>query len=223
MRDRRLITLSATILCASVWLSAQTQPAGGGYLLPPKAIVDILDAPLPPTIELSPTRDVVAVLERRDHADHRGALATRAAPRWTPHQSAHERTAPRAAIAVDHAQVDCRHHGEEGDGAGEPAADVGRLLARRQALRVHATRATTASSSGWATRRRARRKRSRPAQLNASLGTPCEWVGDGASLLCSFVPPGRGAPPRNADRAGRAQHSGEPRAKTRRSAPIRIC
>ena len=63
MRDRRLITLSATILCASVWLSAQTQPAVGGYLLPPKAIVDIVDAPLPPSIELSPTRDVVAVLD----------------------------------------------------------------------------------------------------------------------------------------------------------------
>ena len=33
------------------------------------------------------------------------------------------------------------------------------------------------------------------AQLNASLGTPCEWVGDGASLLCEFVSPSRGAAP----------------------------
>ena len=40
------------------------QPAASGYLLPPKAIVDILDAPPPPTVELSPSRDVVALLDR---------------------------------------------------------------------------------------------------------------------------------------------------------------
>ena len=33
------------------------------------------------------------------------------------------------------------------------------------------------------------------AQLNATLGTPCEWVGDGGSLLCEFVSPNRGAAP----------------------------
>ena len=33
------------------------------------------------------------------------------------------------------------------------------------------------------------------AQLNAALGTPCEWVGDGGSLLCEFVSPNRGAAP----------------------------
>ena len=32
--------------------------------MPPKAIVDILDAPPPPTMELSPTRDVMALIER---------------------------------------------------------------------------------------------------------------------------------------------------------------
>ena len=33
------------------------------------------------------------------------------------------------------------------------------------------------------------------AQLNASIGSPCEWVGDGASILCAFVSPTRGAAP----------------------------
>ena len=33
------------------------------------------------------------------------------------------------------------------------------------------------------------------APLNAALGTPCEWVGDGGSLLCEFVPANRGAAP----------------------------
>ena len=34
-----------------------------------------------------------------------------------------------------------------------------------------------------------------PAQLNAALGAPCAWVGDGGSMLCQFVSPGRGAAP----------------------------
>ena len=51
--------------------------------------------------------------------------------------------------------------GEEGDAAAIAGADVDRLLARRQALRVHAACATTASSCGSATRRPDRRSRSR--------------------------------------------------------------
>ena len=35
-----------------------------GYQLPPKAIVDMLDAAPAPTVEASPARDVIAVLER---------------------------------------------------------------------------------------------------------------------------------------------------------------
>ena len=50
-----------------------------------------------------------------------------------------------------------------------------------------------------------------PAQLNASLGTPCELVGDGASLLCRFVSPSRGAAPADAAGAAGPEHSGEPR------------
>ncbi len=34
-----------------------------------------------------------------------------------------------------------------------------------------------------------------PAQLNASIGAPCSWVADGASLLCGFVSPTRGTAP----------------------------
>ncbi len=34
-----------------------------------------------------------------------------------------------------------------------------------------------------------------PAALNASLGTPCDFVGDGSTLLCRFVPQSRGEAP----------------------------
>ena len=63
MRNR-LIAAVTFVLAAST-LHAQTQtPASSGYLLPPKAIVDMLDAPPPPTAEVSPARDVIALLER---------------------------------------------------------------------------------------------------------------------------------------------------------------
>src|SRR5688572_1550331 len=57
----RLFVALALIACSTA-LSAQA-PASG-YLLPPKAIVDILDAPPAPTVELSPSRDVIALLDR---------------------------------------------------------------------------------------------------------------------------------------------------------------
>src|SRR5258705_8725144 len=61
MRTR--ITFIALVIAAgSISLGAQA-PASG-YLLPPKAIVDILDAPPPPTAELSPSRDTMVLLER---------------------------------------------------------------------------------------------------------------------------------------------------------------
>src|SRR4029453_4832108 len=48
----------------SLVLAQSQSPAQSGYLLPPKVIVDMLDAPPPPTAEVSPARDVIALLER---------------------------------------------------------------------------------------------------------------------------------------------------------------
>ena len=61
---RRFIALTIALATATAWISAQTQTATPGYQLPPKEIVDILDAPPPPTTDLSPTRDTLALIER---------------------------------------------------------------------------------------------------------------------------------------------------------------
>src|SRR5262245_17424993 len=58
-RSHLLALVTALVATATVWVSAQSAPAGAtGYQLPPKVIVDILDAAPPPTVELSPSRDV---------------------------------------------------------------------------------------------------------------------------------------------------------------------
>src|SRR5262245_61878047 len=66
MRKPWLVVLSLAMVISAVALRAQTQSqaSDSGYLLPPKVIVDLLDAPPPPTAELSPARDTIALLER---------------------------------------------------------------------------------------------------------------------------------------------------------------
>ena len=60
---RKLLVL-AGVVCLSSAVMAQQAPTPSGYLLPPKAIVDVLDAPPPPTVELSASGGAMAVLER---------------------------------------------------------------------------------------------------------------------------------------------------------------
>src|SRR5688572_19440567 len=62
MRYRLIAAVTFAVFATPA--SAQTQAPASGYLLPPKDIVDILDAAPPPTVELSPARDLVALLDR---------------------------------------------------------------------------------------------------------------------------------------------------------------
>src|SRR5262245_59354781 len=64
MRRIRLAALALSLIAATAWVSAQQSPTTTNYLLPPKVIVDILDAAPPPTTDLSPTKDVLALVER---------------------------------------------------------------------------------------------------------------------------------------------------------------
>lgn len=62
--QRVRVTLALLVVSATVTVSAQPD-APARYRTPPQAIVDILDAPPLPDAQLSPTRDIVALLERR--------------------------------------------------------------------------------------------------------------------------------------------------------------
>ena len=66
---RSIWSLSAALLALIVCVPSASlaQPAAQletGYQQPPKVIIDILDAPPPPTAVMSPTRTVMALLER---------------------------------------------------------------------------------------------------------------------------------------------------------------
>ncbi len=66
MRPKRLACALAILAACSVCLVAQSQSArDSGYLLPPKVIVDILDAAPIPTATVSPSRQMIALTERK--------------------------------------------------------------------------------------------------------------------------------------------------------------
>ena len=188
---------------------APAQPAASGYLLPPKAIVDILDAPPPPTVELSPTRDVVALLERASMPTiaqlsqpmHRLA-GVRINPRTNgPHRAQLSRAITLKSIA----------DGSERQVTLPPNPMLSWIGFSPDGKRFAFTQQRDNGIELWiGDSATGQAKSVTPAQLNASLGTPCEWVGDGGSLLCEFVV---AQPRRRADdgRADRSQHPGTSR------------
>jgi hypothetical protein len=61
---RKIIAVLGAASLSSALLAQSPPPAASGYLVPPKAIVDVLDAPPPPTVELSASGSAMAILER---------------------------------------------------------------------------------------------------------------------------------------------------------------
>ncbi len=196
----RLVAVVFSLAFASSALFAQAPPqsAAPGYLLPPKAIVDILDAPPPPTIELSPAKDLVALLDRASMP----SIADLAQPM---HRIAGLRINPRTNAPQRVTGENQRYRGlmlkTIADGAERkvtlPPSPVimwigfspdGRRFAFTNQRDTGVELWVGESATGQA-------KAVTTAQLNAALGKPCEWVGDGGSLLCEFVSPNRGAAP----------------------------
>src|SRR5687767_15708236 len=65
MRTRTAAFVVAAALAGTVGMHAQSrQSAPHGYLTPPKAIVDVLDAPPLPVVVVSPAGDTLALLKR---------------------------------------------------------------------------------------------------------------------------------------------------------------
>ncbi len=193
MRRPVLATLAAVVLLAPSLARAQA-PAEAGYLTPPQVIVDILDAPPPPDVYLSPSRDVVAVLER------------------APMPSIAELARPMLRLAG--LRIDPRNNGRHlrqngaalslkavADGATRavtlPAAPALTWLGfSADGSRFAFTNARDASIDLWIGESASGRAHVvNGLALNALFASPCSWVGAGGQLLCSAVPPGRGAAP----------------------------
>ncbi|MGE0360366.1 MAG: alpha/beta hydrolase family protein [Vicinamibacterales bacterium] len=169
-------------------------PADTGYLLPPKAIVDILDQPGPPEVMVSPAQDLVAVLEPSPMP----TIADLARPMLRL-----------AGLRIDPA-TNGRHHPRTfrslvlkstADGAPRqvtlpPAPALTWLGFSADGQRFAFTQTTPTGIALWVGESASgRAKALGAADLNAVLTAPCAWVGTGAALLCATTVPGRGAAP----------------------------
>lgn len=195
MRRTRLVALTIALATATAWLSAQQpQPAPTGYLLPPKVVVDILDAAPPPTAELSPTRDTLALIERASMP----ALSELAQPvlriagrRINPRTNGPHRAQISRAITLKTIA-----DGTEKKVNVPPNPALSWIGFSTDGKRFAFTQQRDNGIELWVGNTATGQAKSlTTAQLNASLGTPCKFVGDGSSLLCSFVSPSRGATP----------------------------
>ncbi|MGQ0733132.1 MAG: prolyl oligopeptidase family serine peptidase [Acidobacteriota bacterium] len=194
MRRYQVLVFGVTVFGAAAWVSAQSQQAATGYQLPPKVIVDILDAAPPPTAELSPSRDVVALLQRASMptiAEVSQPMLRLAGRRINPRNNGPHRAQLARAVSLK----------TIADGSEKPVtlpanpaiswigfSQDGKRFAFTQHRETGIELWIGETATGQA-------KAATAAHLNAALGSPCDWVGDGGTILCSFVVSSRGSPP----------------------------
>jgi dipeptidyl aminopeptidase/acylaminoacyl peptidase len=198
MRKPQLVVLTLSLAVSAVALRAQTQsqPAANGYLLPPKVIVDLLDAPPPPTAELSPARDVIVLLERTAMptiAELSQPMLRLAGVRINPRTNGPHRSNNRYRNLTLKAVVD----GAERKVTLPTSPVIGWIGFSPDGGRFAFTNTKDNGMELWvgATATGQAKAVTAP-QLNGALvRQSCTWIGQGASLLCSFVPANRGAMP----------------------------
>ena len=182
----------AMILAPGLSLAQQPVPLETGYQLPPKAIIDILDAPPPPTALISPAQDVVALLDRASMpkiADLAEPMLRLAGSRINPKTNGPH--SPASILGITFRRI---ADGVETKVVLPPNVRIsspefspdGKWMSFmvNGANGVELWMADTASArAGTVT----------PATINALGG--CSWLNDSSAMLCHFVVAGRGAAP----------------------------
>ena len=218
MRDLPQVCL---VPCAAVFAllvhgpGALAQP-DTGYLEPPQAIVDILDAPPILPAVVSPTGDTIAILSRPSMP----ALSELAQPmlrlagyRLNPRTNGPHRTAGLSRITIRRISDGTEHAFDAPREAslGPPtfSPDGSRLLfllTRYNGIEAWTMEVATGQARPLS-----------DTSVNAAWGNPCNWLDDNATVICRFKASARGAPPPAPDVPGQPNvqsHGGE-------AAPIR--
>jgi len=176
------------VICVTV------EVASAQYQLPPKDIVDILDAAPLPTAAVSPSGQVIALLERASMpsiAEVSQPMHRLAGMRVNPRTNGPHRSQTLKAITL------------------RRVADAGEIKVTLPAnprlswigfspdgMRFAFTHTRDTGIELWMGDAATGQTRAiGTASLNAIWGRPCDWLADSSALLCRFVPPSRGAPP----------------------------
>ncbi|MBX6363124.1 MAG: S9 family peptidase [Gemmatimonadetes bacterium] len=188
----RIPSVLAVLLGAVAPAAVAQEP----YRLPPKEIVDILDAPTLPTGRLSPDRTRLLLVEQPSMA----SIADLSQPLY---RLAGERINPRTNGPFrPNFHVSGLTLKTVADGAERRVSvPAGSVLGFPQwspdGRRVSFVRVRDDGIELWvADAATGEAKRVTDARLNAVQGDPCEWMPDAAHLLCQLVPEGRGPEPK---------------------------
>ncbi len=193
MRRPVLAALVAAVLMAPPDAGAQA-PADAGYLTPPQVIADILDAPPPPDVYLSPSREVVAVLERAPMpsiAELARPMLRLAGLRIDPQNNGRHRARTARTLLLT----------TVADGATRavtlPASPALTWLGfSADGSRFAFTNTRDAAIDLWIGESATGRAHAVAGlALNAMLAAPCAWIGAEGQLLCSAIPAGLGPGP----------------------------
>lgn len=180
--------LLLAILCSTAGVSFAQ------YQLPPKDIVDILDAAPLPTAAASPAGQVIALLERASMptiAEIAQPMHRLAGMRINPRTNGPHRGQPLKAISLRSVA-----DGAEIKVTLPPAPRLSWLGFSPDGKRFAFTHTRETGIELWMGDAATGAARAiSTASLNAVWGSPCEWLADSTALLCRFVPPSRGAPP----------------------------
>ena len=187
---RGLVVLSLALIASVSALLAQTGPSS--YLIPPKAIVDILDTPPPPGVVASPTREVLALLPRRSMpsiAELAQPMLGLAGTRMNPVTNGPHRAALGTGITLRSVA-----NGTERKVAVPAEARVGFLGFSPDGRRFAFTNTTASRVDLYVGDVATAAARRVDAALNPLAGG-CDWLDDSSAIVCTFVPAGRGPAP----------------------------
>jgi dipeptidyl aminopeptidase/acylaminoacyl peptidase len=180
----------AICFVSSLGSAAAAQTA---YKTPPPVVVDILDAPPAPAVSVSPDRQWLLLLTQRSMptiAELARPMLRLAGSRIDPRNTGPHQPSLLTGLVLE--RVADGSQRRIVTPAGSIAFPSWSPDGRRIAFVVPGDSAITLWVADVTTAQ-ARRLPTPP--LNAADGPPCQWMPDGAHLLCLFLPDGRGTPP----------------------------
>jgi dipeptidyl aminopeptidase/acylaminoacyl peptidase len=199
MRMRKLVYAAALVFAAAAVQYAQTRQQAAnssGYLTPPKVIVDILDAPLTPSVVVSPDHRTVALLNRR-------SMPTIAELAQPIHRIAGARINPKTngrqqrGGSVTGITLKSIADGTEKKVTLPSSPNIGDVSFSPDGKRLSFTNTKENGIELWVADTATGQAKlvSGTDRLNAAAGDPVDWLKDGVTLLVQLVPSGRGPAP----------------------------
>ena len=187
-----LVFVAATVQFGQ---ARQQTATPSGYLMPPKVIVDILDAPLTPSLIVAPDRRTVALLYRR-------SMPTIAELAQPVHRIAGTRLNPKTNGRQQRGGVTGITLKSVADGTEIKVAlplspNIGGVSFSPDGRRLSFMNTKENGIELWVADTATGRTKliSGSDRLNAATGDPCNWLKDGVTLLCQLVPADRGPAP----------------------------